>query len=1032
MSNSTSAKREFINWVASLERETLVDYEKKLLNILVTNFDELYILGKSSGQRAKKLAQIIESTGSSQSADMPEHVTLSSSKSASIKSICKMEIGPFRGFNTEETFNFDKKYTLMYGPNGSGKSSFCEGLEYALLGGIEESQAKRIGITNYIKNAQAGIGQRPKIYGIKLDNSICEIKDNPSAYRFSFIEKNRIDAFARISATTPKDQLARISSLFGLDTFNDFVNGFTDEFDDRYIKLVNSKQMEFDEEVKKQEASKTRLIEIEKVIANIPEEVKPLIEEIGNDQIKDIHMLIKYLSGEDGSSGIIGDLQQIKAEKIMLDLDIKIVDILKETYGILIEKISELQRQREKFAGLSSEVNFKDLYSAILLICMDETTDKSRCPACKTPINDTLINPFENAQLELMKMERLGVLQDDISNLCREISNLVRKMNMEIARLIALKTAVSDNSPHFIQLTEFNFTDISAISQWKDQLALELSKITASLPSLIHTATLIETHNERLKNKRESKANVESQIQKYLTIKNKVDSIIALRTVLSEEKVKIDKSSRGFKAQNEGELQKIAQIQNLIEVNLCYKKAYDNLLLKLKEYRDKLPIKLASGLNEKTLNYYNIINDHDPSFEKFESLRLPTMQSEKIIIKFVGDSKTYDALQILSEGHIKTLGLSLLLAKVVSDDLGFIIFDDIVNAIDDDHRSGIACLLLECPDIKDRQQILTCHGEEFINKLSHRLGVSEVSKQVKYYKFEPADCVDKRGIKISLGDSKHYLARANEACLSNNLKDSLSYCRKAVESLSVQLWRKLGKHFSINLSVKMRQPNSKPDLSSVVDGLNREIKRLTLEPESRLKENMKSLKEPYNWTLLNKGTHEEDDLSEFEREDVKNIITLLNEIEQEILTIKVEVSATTSLKVVESQQSMRGVKTKSLLEAEERESLVQLDEISAESRESIPPRRVDRKHVAKVPEPQMTQKAFDVKDNKTEPFDVIEYLVAQGLEVADKRTNGGALWVVGGTELNNLMNEVHKKGYRFSYTEKGGKATKHRSAWFCK
>ncbi|MBN2259854.1 MAG: AAA family ATPase [Clostridiales bacterium] len=30
----------------------------------------------------------------------------------------------------------------MYGPNGSGKSSFCEGLELALFGDVEEARGK--------------------------------------------------------------------------------------------------------------------------------------------------------------------------------------------------------------------------------------------------------------------------------------------------------------------------------------------------------------------------------------------------------------------------------------------------------------------------------------------------------------------------------------------------------------------------------------------------------------------------------------------------------------------------------------------------------------------------------------------------------------------------------------------------------------------------------------------------------------------------------------------------------------------------
>ncbi len=656
MSNSTSAKREYFNWIASLDRETLEDYEKKLLNVLVANFDEIYNLGTAGGQRAKKLGQIIEKTGSTQGTDIPVNVTLSGSKSDFVKTICEMKIGPFRGFNIEETFIFDKKYTFMYGPNGSGKSSFCEGLEYALLGGIEESQAKRITIANYIKNAQSGTGQRPIIYGIKEDNSKYEVTENQSAYRFSFIEKNRIEAFARISATTPKDQLTRISSLFGLDSFNDFVNGFTDEFDDRYIKLVNSKQTEFDEESKKQETSKTRLIEIDEMIAKIPEEVKPLIEEIGNNQIKDITILIKYLSGEDGSSGIIGELQQTKAEYIMPDLDIKIVDRLKETYGILNENISSLERQHAKFAESSSEVNFKDLYSALSSIGMDSTTDKTRCPACKTPIKDTLVNPFENAQLDLMKMERLGTLQDDITNLCIEISELVRKLNIEIAQLISFKNAVADNSPHLIQLTEFSFTDISGIAHWKDQLSLELAKITESFSSLVHTATLIISHNEKLKNKREIKANVDSQLQKNLTIKSKADNILVRLKVLNDERVRINKSINDFQTQNEGVIKKIAEIQNVIRINSLYKTAYDSLLHKLKEFRDKLPIQLASGLSEKTLTYYNIINDHDPAFEKLKSLQLPTTQSEKILVQFVGDSRTHVLFKSLVKDILRRLG----------------------------------------------------------------------------------------------------------------------------------------------------------------------------------------------------------------------------------------------------------------------------------------------------------------------------------------------------------------------------------------
>jgi recombinational DNA repair ATPase RecF len=55
-----------------------------------------------------------------------------------------MTIGPFRGFRTPEPFDLQKRIILFYGPNGSGKTSFCEGLEYGLLGSVEEAETKRI------------------------------------------------------------------------------------------------------------------------------------------------------------------------------------------------------------------------------------------------------------------------------------------------------------------------------------------------------------------------------------------------------------------------------------------------------------------------------------------------------------------------------------------------------------------------------------------------------------------------------------------------------------------------------------------------------------------------------------------------------------------------------------------------------------------------------------------------------------------------------------------------------------------------
>ena len=104
-------------------------------------------------------------------------------------------------------------------------------------------------------------------------------------------------------------------------------------------------------------------------------------------------------------------------------------------------------------------------------------------------------------------------------------------------------------------------------------------------------------------------------------------------------------------------------------------------------------------MESKIVDYYNVINKGDADFEMLSSLNLPFGDSNKLTITFM-DGSTSDALQVLSEGHIKILGLSILLAKAVKDNLNFIIFDDIVNAIDDEHRNGVANLIMVHEDFK--------------------------------------------------------------------------------------------------------------------------------------------------------------------------------------------------------------------------------------------------------------------------------------------------------------------------------------------
>ena len=79
--------------------------------------------------------------------------------------------------------------------------------------------------------------------------------------------------------------------------------------------------------------------------------------------------------------------------------------------------------------------------------------------------------------------------------------------------------------------------------------------------------------------------------------------------------------------------------------------------------------------------------------------------------------------------------MAILLAKAKDSNQTFIILDDIVNAIDDEHRSGVAELLFENEDFSNVQIILTCHSESFIKRIEDCIPRNERDSKITRYVF---------------------------------------------------------------------------------------------------------------------------------------------------------------------------------------------------------------------------------------------------------------------------------------------------------
>lgn len=70
------------------------------------------------------------------------------------------------------------------------------------------------------------------------------------------------------------------------------------------------------------------------------------------------------------------------------------------------------------------------------------------------------------------------------------------------------------------------------------------------------------------------------------------------------------------------------------------------------------------------------------------------------------------------------------------------------------------------------------------------------------------------------------------------------------------------------------------------------------------------------------------------------------------------------------------------------------------------------------------------EDKSIYELSIHEILDKLGLTWVDKRDKKGALWVIGDNSINDVFEFLKKHGFRFTFSAKGGRASKNMPAWF--
>lgn len=871
---------EYIRFLETLNDEKVSGDIRKIGNIVLNNLETLIPLTTTRGQRIKKVVELAQENWDSICSSIQTTQEQVTEQTYPLKKIKSLSVGPFRGFAKKEDFDLDSQLVLIYGPNGTGKSSFCEALEYCLLSNVAEGASKRFrNQDEYLKNAYTNSFIPPILTGVDDQGNDIVISSNESLFRFCFVEKNRIDSFSRIAAQTPAKQTELISTLFGLDAFSEFVHNFTDSME-RYIDLEGVKTETLKQKRNELLGFKQQLETI------IPEELRQLEEDentLAGEFLTNYTFIemVSDLNGSEEKSGLIKELEEGLQKPIGTKSNLMLSE-LQNLQNAIDTNIKELFNKQQELAKNSQQISFKQLYEAVMQV---QKNSPKQCPACHTPLSQVIVNPFEYADTELKNLRHLGDLQDATKKLYKDIT-------VSLKRVLQIIDTCCSCFPENNKLSAYQIADDKTTIEWWNYLHQELSDGSTAWQHMENQVNNLEDLDKQVTQIIDKRNEKQNELKRLREFEQKIIILQARRKTINSTIKRAKEAIEKFDIENAQLISDVIAEKNIVDQNKKIANAYSDFVNKLNNYKNNLPAKLVSDLGEIVVELYNAFNRHDSMHEQLANIKLPLQQNQKLEISFSNNpNEFFDALHIMSEGHIRCIGLAILTAKNIKEGCPFLIFDDPVNAIDDDHRESIRRTLFDDVYFKDKQIILACHGEEFFKDIQNLLPIEE-AKTIKTVSFLPKDS-DNNICVYHNCPTRNYIIAARAHLDKNEKRDALDKSRKALESLtSDKVWRYVSKFGDGCLSIKLCFAKAPIELRNLTEQLKSKISKQNFSDPNRdtVLKPIESLLgidgASREWSYLNKGTHEEVDRTEFDRQIVCDIVTALEQLDAAIAASK--------------------------------------------------------------------------------------------------------------------------------------------------
>ncbi|MCC5946197.1 MAG: AAA family ATPase [Bernardetiaceae bacterium] len=667
-----------------------------------------------------------------------------------------------------------KNKTIIFAPNGGGKTSFCEALEYKLTGEIKEAKRRGYGknLNSYFENSDNN--EVINLFNDSFDNLS---ESDKEYFKTCFIEKNRIQEFALLgSKDTDTKEKDVIAILFGLEDLLELTTRFVQPTSFK-IEQKNTAQ----EKLKNLENTNTKNLTKQKTrtsdISSKKKEVCTLFSLQEIDYGTELYNQKKQ------------DLQSTISELEKLVKPDSNKPLQYHSKNDIMQSCTDVQTLFREYQTLQSELNqqkqnvdFKNLYNAI-----NEFSNRnlSACPACDTPLNKVVRNPFEKASKEL---ENLKEISEKSTKLEQQLNNILSKYN-DIIKLFlnTCHSNLKDNKMSNVDMSN-KITSLSDIlgndknnPEKQLELTIQVCEYVLSNPIPSELESYFTQLEKIQKEQVEKQSSIQSNQQKLDQAKGKSKEVDLLERQLKEfedELIQINDALTHYQSQKSAlqiEVKKENQFNTFLnQVQSAYKNFYKDLL----NFKSKVEEQNFDGIQDTATKYYQAINKHDTDAEQIKKIKF-VKEGDNYRIKLIlkNNTQEQDAFACLSEGHTRALGLSLMLA--VAKDKPFFIFDDVVNAIDTEHRANIIEMIFNDKTLKKKQMIITTHDRLFWERFCNESSKRNTNNYSSYLFTTSKNCgVSHKSYNVA------FEAKIQQALNDFDIRQALVYCRIWFETMA--------------------------------------------------------------------------------------------------------------------------------------------------------------------------------------------------------------------------------------------------------